>query len=483
MAASAPRSIREIISESLQTQYPLNLAETDLVGRGFSSVVYRARGGSNVVKLETHPFKTTIVRAVATGRSIAEAEAELVPSRWDDVRRWRDRHAAVDGVFGGRVVPTEISLATVMVTGEVLQGAVETRSLDIDADGVYSFATYVRRQPFVAAAADEARLSFHGSHAELMRGQDLASYVELSAQLLVAPGVPRVSGVDELLFAAVHGGDPIAPAFADGRTGLLRLLPALRRDPALRASVRDFLGRAHRFALEHDELIDIMGADNVVFRRLDGAWHWVLVDPLPLAVMPLRESLAVLAQPSTIQGMSAAEAGQLSYVLNVMRGHNMVAQALDVPELALELPDVPGARRGVAWSTVLFAIQDAYAPYWGTDWQVRRLARQADPASRAVQGDVQAILGPLLGGAEDDLRQARELVRTQLAQLGADATARWSHARGQVSSAAREADDGAAARRMAEAEDAMRRAWLNARDEIVGAIDRERDRLRDARDS
>lgn len=407
----------DVIAESLPTQYPLNLTETEYVGRGIGSVVFRARAGTNVLKFEQYPLAETVLRASTEGISIAEAEASLASRRGAKVARWQRRYATLEDYFAGHVVPTEIAMATVMISGGVLHAGLgpDGDTSMIDAGATYSLSTFVRTQPFAAFVGDPTRLSLHGSRAELGDGLSTDAYVALSRQLLPVTDDDRGLRVDHDLFAAVYGRPPAVPAFADARTGVLRLVAAAQRDPTLRPVKRDILRRGRDFVIDQDEFIDYLGEDNLVLYRRDGEWRWELVDPLTRGVVGVDATLGLLGAIADGAALSSRELDDLGHVLNLARCHNALADLLDAPDLRLELPERVRSGRPVPWATVLHAMQDDQAADLGTDWKARPSSARVDAATTSGGPVLTGAPGTrALSGARDVLRQAREVCLAQL---------------------------------------------------------------------
>ncbi|HEY9412888.1 MAG TPA: hypothetical protein VIP77_25160 [Jiangellaceae bacterium] len=408
----------DVIAESLPTQYPLNLTETEYVGRGIGSVVFRAKAGTNVLKFEQHPLADTVLRASTEGISIAEAEASVASRRSAKLARWQRRYATLENYFAGHVVPTEVAMATVMISGGVLReglGPGGDTSM-IDADATYSLSTFVRTQPFAEFVADPTRLSLHGSRAELGHGLSTDAYVALSRQSLPVTDDDRGHTVDHDLFAAVYGRPPVVPAFADARTGVLRVVAAARQDPTLRPVLRDILRRGRDFVIDQDEFVDYLGEDNLVLYRRDGEWRWELVDPLTRGVVGVDATLGLLGTIAAGAALSSRELDDLGHVLNLARCHNVIADLLDAPDLRLELPErVRSGRRPVPWATVLHAMQDDQAADLGTGWKATPSSAGVDAATTGDGPAPTGIAGTrALSGAREVLRRAREMSLAEL---------------------------------------------------------------------
>lgn len=318
------------------------------LGKGGENLVYEAEGRNDlVIKAMKQPLAEQLAFNTAQGLEAGEESLKVDEMREGRLKRERERYQKLRDAFGNHVLPQKFFVMPVPVGKKVLEelktvAGYSGVTLPEKADAGWTIGSIQKR---ANVFEDKRRMSLTGGNLEAMliqRGQihdqstrDL--YRHVTDQLMNAEQAEKSSVYEEDFMQLMAG------------SGFATLLKMADRDPGLAEALTDFQKRAVQFSEKNDDILDIIGKDNIVFHRdQDGAWTYTIIDGLyPFDTNVLRKGREALLKMDI--GIAADNKEQNAYMqsVNYVRVVNGLGKILEtgsyidfLPEELKENPEV-----------------------------------------------------------------------------------------------------------------------------------------------
>jgi hypothetical protein len=250
------------------------------LGAGGENLVYEIPGRPDlVVKANKKTIYDTLVKDPMSdvyteediGRSgaLRELKTKLEYDR-DALRELRE-------YFGGHLLKQRKFLKKVPVTQDILKGIEDQfdakgRNANIfptDAQEAWTILTLQEKITLPENALAPNTAYVERAFVERKWDKDAVKreeYEKNTDMLLNSETVLETTGEDFIKFMRM---EPLA-----------KLAERMKSDDGLRAAVKDFVTRAIAYASDTGEVLDVVGSGNIVFYQQDGAWTYLLVDPI-----------------------------------------------------------------------------------------------------------------------------------------------------------------------------------------------------------
>lgn len=319
-----PRSQKERFSlESTGKEMALKYAP-EYLGAGGENIVYDIPGRPDVVvKGSKYGLYESLAGDPESVKAESVEDSILLMDMQDDLKMEAVTRKKLVQHFGREHVPPQKKfLMKVPVNEDILSEAYRFGPIALDVDEAWTVVTVQRKQ-------------------ELPKGKYVSASIgnlEPNILLFRKPGDDQYKLYKDQKYMEEYG--RVSDALVNGKDeditveqitdvirspGLASVANRAKEDPEFREALKDYVEKAISFAEETGEIMDIVGADNTVFVKENGAWTYKLLDP----IYPFDSQLLEKARKAYVaeqRSISDKEANALFQGINFVRGLNAFAK-------------------------------------------------------------------------------------------------------------------------------------------------------------
>lgn len=296
------------------------------LARGGEHVIYDIPGHPDiVVKVETETMRKIQSNNVEKGLPLGGMDPELLPHVTEFMQTYKERQRMLVEHFGREhTLSVRQALMKVPVTEQLLT-ALHDGVPPVGTGDIKEAWAIVRVQKRAQECVDPTHVTVMSGYAE-NRHTDPDAYKHVTDALVECD--PDAKFTDEEYRSLLYKPMP-------------ELLDTLAQDPALAATLKDFVERTIEYAKATGEMLDLAGRDNVTVFKKDDSWNYRLVD----ALYPGDGTQTLDAASAAITKAANGEVlhdGEMSVILNAInfaRTINGLALKLGVRQRITLVPE------------------------------------------------------------------------------------------------------------------------------------------------